>query len=59
MAIVCSDRGLMIRACGGASTEGQTVRIRLWLSKVSEPHSDGGPAPEVAASDAPSGPKRW
>ena len=32
----------MIRACGGATSDGQTLTMRPALSKASEPHSAGG-----------------
>ena len=59
MAIVSSVSGSMIRACGGATDEGQTLTIRPGLSKASEPQSAGGFALRVATSELPSGPGRW
>ncbi len=49
----------MIRAVGGATDEGQTLTIRPCLSKVSDPHSDGGSEPDVCTRLLPSGPERW
>ena len=50
--------GSMTRAVIGVAIEGQTERIRPCLSKVSEPQSAEGIAPEVGESAAPSGPGR-
>ena len=57
-AIVASVSGSMIRAVGGAASDGQTLTIRPRLSKASEPHSEAGFASEVGASEIPSGPAR-
>ena len=48
MAIVASVSGSMIRACGGAIADGQTLTIRPCVSKAVEPHTAGGFAPSVA-----------
>ena len=58
MAIVASVFGSMIRACGPTPADGQTVTIRPWESKASDPQMAGGFASEVATRELPNGPLR-
>src|SRR4051812_19766988 len=46
----------MTRACGAARSEGHTLTMYPWVWNVSEPHSAGGIAFDVAAGERPIGP---
>ncbi len=58
-AFTASVVGSITRSTGGATDDGQTLRMFPWVSNAIVPQSDAGSEPEKANGVLPSGPERW
>src|SRR4051812_24711223 len=59
VARISSVFGSITRACGAESSDGQTLTMKPREWNVSEPHSAGGMAFDLATGACPIGPAHW